>query len=706
MPNLVDLGIDHLAPLDVAHLQFDPRTEGQLRGYGLYTIGDLDTSSTSYQNVPYSLDEIISNRLELIAEHTDEFGTVWSAAWKKLAKGPFNFAFSQRPLSHCSECGSTPLKVLRYRVGRILNIPIHVGYENLNELLVALERTTTLPSSFGKGKMIQLSAMLERELRQCSKHHDNNIAATDVLSLPSLELEALQKKRDIVQQALNSISLDALGLGKKTDYFKQQGWTRIGDLPPDLDKIIFKISGLGRKTAERALFAKSNLVKACVDGAINRQIFADLEGVPIIPTAHLASDLPLPELFRSTLIQAASYDDNPVTMLVVKERICQTGSDTATLEEIANMPNVGLTRERVRQVEKRYLGRVRKSLLDPWARSAGCLFTDEFRKPFVELSEAVKKQDTIGIHELVDNIEHFWNCRRKEANLLLPMIMAIIEGTARTDGNLRRLGNLPETLLRPLKRPARDWPAWNLGAGKSVTRKIANNNVADVEGLRCAWIEGLDLGSETDSLHRGLEHLGKLKLGQVPLIDDLAEEMDKPILPLTIESPTTYLANMTTELVSIIENGDFLLRSKEVFFRRSALPPAERNTIQSLADEFDVSVPNVAKTQTQTLERLYNIIFTQSAGYSGMLLRPEWLDLWTELEGLFERFYPDQRTFQRSLMTTFGAPEGIVGVSVHPIWAVLSGRTSKKSFGHINMVRSSEPIKMAPVVLRGFRSAH
>ena len=171
MPKLADLGIDHLAPLDVAHLQFDRPIEGQLRGHGLYSIGDLDSGSVNYRDISYSLDDAIEKRLALIAEHTDDLGTKWSAAWRKLTRGPFNFAFSQSPLCICSECGSIPLEIMRIRVGRILNIPILEGYTNLTELLFALEQTSSLPTGFGKGKMIQLSAVLEHQLRELSLIH-------------------------------------------------------------------------------------------------------------------------------------------------------------------------------------------------------------------------------------------------------------------------------------------------------------------------------------------------------------------------------------------------------------------------------------------------------------------------------------------------------------------------------------------------------
>jgi len=714
MPRLADLGIDHLAPLDVAHLQFDPRTEGQLRGHGLYSIGDLDSGSVNYHNIPYSLDEVIEERLALIAKHTDHLGTIWSQAWRTLSKGPFNFAFSQRPLSHCSECGSISLEIMRIRAGRILNIPILEGYTNLRELLIALEKTSSLPNGFGKGKMIQLSALLENELRECAIHHvtdraeiSANLSIHEPINAPEDELLKLQQKRDAIQDALKTISIDALGLGKKTYHLKQRGWRYVGDLPRNLEKTIYKMPGLGRQTAERAISAKANLTAACIEGKIDQQVFADLEGIPIIPSSGPeAAGLSLSDWFRTTLIDAATYDDNPVTSLVVKERVCKAGSDTATLEEIASMPNVDLTRERVRQIERRYLSRLRKGLLDPWTREAGCLFTDEFREPFVALADSLSSRDSIGIHELVDNIEHFWNCRRREANLLLPMVMAIIEGTARTDGNLRRLGDLPEALLRPLRRPARDWPSWNLGAGKSLTLRMERNSIANAEGLRLAWIDGLDFKGETDSLLEGLTYLSELKTNFQPDFDHLSKVMGKKVLPEKPMSPAGYLETIVADLSALIDHADFYSRSKDIFLRRSALPPEERAVSQRLADEYGVTQPTVSRTQTVTLERLHDLVLGKLAGCTRMLLRPDWLGFWIELENLFERFYPDQRTFQRSLMSTFDAPEGIVGAAVHPIWAVLSGRTSKRSIGQIDIQKPAESHVMAPVVLQGFRTVH
>ena len=63
MPKLADLGIYHLAPLDVTHLQLEPSIEGQLRGHGLFIIGDLDSGSVSYRNIPYCLDQVIEDSL-------------------------------------------------------------------------------------------------------------------------------------------------------------------------------------------------------------------------------------------------------------------------------------------------------------------------------------------------------------------------------------------------------------------------------------------------------------------------------------------------------------------------------------------------------------------------------------------------------------------------------------------------------------------
>lgn len=713
MAKLTDLGIDHLALLDVAHLQFDSQTEGQLRGHGLYYIGDLDSGSVNYRNIPYSLDDVVEERLALIARHTDNLGTMWSEAWRTLSKGPYNFAFSQRPLMHCSKCGSISLEIMRAQTGRILNIPILEGYTNLRELLSALEKTSSLPSNFGKGKMIQLSAVLEHKLRECATHHvterpefSANSLNNEPITVPNGKFQKLKQKHYEIQSALKTIPIDALGLGKKTSHLKRQGWLHVGDLPVNLEKNIYKIPGLGRQTAQRAILAKSNLEASCIDGNIDRQVFADLEGIPIIPASRLDLPFSLPDWFRSTLIDAATYDNNPVTSLVVEERVCKAGSDTATLEEVAFMPNVCLTRERVRQVEQQYLRRLRKGLLDPWSRSTGCLFTDEFRKPFVALADSLTSKETIGIHELVDNIEHFWSCRRQEANLLLPMIMAIIEGTARTDGNLRRLGDLPEALLRPLRRPAKDWPSWNLGAGKSLTLGMDRNSIATAEDLRLAWIDGFDFKEETNTLLKGLAYLSELKTNSEPDFDHLSKVMEKRGFPKNPISPVEYLETIVDDLSMLIDQGNFYKRSKDIFLQRSALPPEERIITRILANQFDISQPSVSKTQTVTLERLYDIILGKSAGCTGMLLRPDWVDFWNELENIFERFYPDQRTFQRSIMSTFGASEGIVGVAVHPIWAVLSGRTSKSSIGQIDVQRTTESDFMAPIVLQGFRTNH
>lgn len=160
------------------------------------------------------------------------------------------------------------------------------------------------------------------------------------------------------------------------------------------------------------------------------------------------------------------------------------------------------------------------------------------------------------------------------------------------------------------------------------------------------------------------------------------------------------------DLSTLIDYGDFYRRSGEIFLRKSALPPEERVIFQAIADEFNVAQPTVSRTQTVTLERVHDLIMSKHAGCSGLLLRQDWLNFWAEIEILFERFYPDQLTFQRSIMSTFDAPEGIVGAAVHPIWAVLSGRTSKKNIGQIDIKNTTTTAVMAPIALQGFRTVH
>lgn len=677
------------------------------------TIGDLDSGSAAYLNIPYSLDQKITSRLELISKFSDSNGTAWSKAWRMLKKGPFNFAFSNHPRRPCSECRSVSLFILQSRHGRIMNIPIREGFKDLDDLLIALEQTTGLPDNFGKGKMIQLAAVLEQEMKDCAEHHvpeqddaDRSVPLSKKQRPSTHELEKLQQERDDLQKALKSIPVHALGLGPKTDYLMKLGWQTVGDLPENFESVIYRTPKMGRRTAERAISTRSNLVAACSGGAVERVTFANLQGVPIIPQKNSMSEISLPDWFRNTLIEAASYDDNPVTQLVVQKRVCQSGSKTTTLEEIGQMPGVSITRERVRQVEKRFLKRVRECLLDPWSWSAGCLFSDTFRMPFAALAESLSSQDTIGIQELSESIEQIWKCSKKEANLLLPMIMAIIEGTARTDGNLRRLGDLPESLLRPLRKPARDWPSWNFAAGKHLTQSLKINGVSDAEALRVALINGFNFGDEAEPIVKGLTYLSQLKSGHSPKIEDLADAIDKPVLPALDANPETYLSNITNDLVSLIDQGNFWIRSKDIFLRRSALPPEERVTTQVLADKYNVAGPNISKAQSTTLERLQGIILNKSAGYTAMLIRPDWIKFWTELENIFERFYPDQRTFQRSIMTTFDIPETVVGSAIHPIWAVLSGKISKTSIGQIATNVEKNNVTMAPVILKGFRNIH
>lgn len=286
------------------------------------------------------------------------------------------------------------------------------------------------------------------------------------------------------------------------------------------------------------------------------------------------------------------------------------------------------------------------------------------------------------------------------------MVMAIIEGTARTDGNLRRLGDLPEALLRPLRRPARDWPSWNLGAGKNLTRRMERNSIANAEALRLAWIDGFDCKGETDTLLQGLAYLSELKTNSQPNFDELSKATGRKVIPEKPLSPAGYLETIVADLSSLIDLGDFYSRSKDIFLRRSALPPEERAVSQNLADEYGVTQPTVSRTQTVTLERLNDLVLGKLAGCTGKLIRTDWLDFWIELENLFERFYPDQKTFQRSIMSSFHASESIVGMAIHPVWAVLSGRTSKRSIGQIDVQKSTESHVMAPVALKGFRTLH
>jgi hypothetical protein len=679
--------------LSFRHLQMDPKDVEMLEGCGLVRVRDLHGLKDHRRARYSSFVADVDRRLEKLSKNVRQGEIDWTGFWRESGIELHWMAMTFPAGRLDEETRNIPLSSLCDAYGALLNIPLANNLTSVGGLVDAFDTGTRPWQGVGAKKVSRIAMMLEDVL-----------GANEVPLRTSVEMEPFAVPTGLPEDMLGW-SVDSLGLRGHSDKLKRAGFETLGQLLPSLYTLRAH-KGLGRTTMD-ACVERIRLLQGSVEGGEwCPEKLAELQGVPVFPTLVAVQQSQIIESIAGLVASISEDDPSEFASLIFKHRIINSGSDAASLQEVAEMLPSKITRERVRQIEKRILNKAAKLLLESYPVLGGPVVRPEVKRKFGLLKQSLTEREEIGPLELAAEVSKAWGCDVAEAFACLPIIMALIEGTARTSAELRRLADARPSLLRPLTGASRCWPVQNIGAERALSRKISQLGLRTLEDLRLAWLSGATFGDHDDYVTRLLDIAGSKQFDGTEPEEVLGTGLDRCILPAQQAEPKHYLENIREDVLTVIQTGTFWSDASIVFDRRTSRPPSERLTMQTLGDRLGRLGVTVKRTETDTLERLSSAFLGAESGFAPCIFRPSWLDMWSELESAYQRFSESPSGFRRTVEYIFGISEEQMTVALPTIWAVLSGVPTRKSHGKLATNIKSPQSGLKPVILSGFRRLH
>lgn len=681
-----------LRGLSLRHLQMHPFHVQKFEAIGLKCVRDLVTVPASDLESDRLGLFLIRRHVALAAKHLSDSSFDWAGFWGEKEISLHWMAMDFPVETFDDSILKLPLTHLASTFGALLNIPRAKGLETLGDLVSVYEKGSAPWQGFGAGKIERLGNLLQE-------------IAERRIKLPMSSQIAEGRTTLFLPEYILAWDIDTLGLGAGAFKLKRNGYRTLASLQVE-PNTLWALPGVGKRTVSLAKTRLALLAEAVEGGEVNLSRLAELQGLNIVPAEDLLEPGNLFEPISSVLREVAKADGSDAALLLLQHRICTGGSDEATLEKVAEMLPVRITRERVRQIEKRILQTAATILLSPYPVMGMVVVRPLLREKFRSLAKALEKHEQIGPDQLAVMISIEWNCDLVQAVRVLPMVMAVIEGTARTYAELRRLVDSPAHYLRRLARIPSRWSAQNIGAERGLSLKLEELKVRNLEDLRLAWIGGCEFGKHETYVRCILDATDHEPTDEEAFAEKLGELTQRPLVPLQKKAWSKYIASIRQDVEALISAGTFWSDAELIFKQRTSALPNERITIDALGEKLGRLGVTVKQTETDTLMRVASVVLKGQEGYAQCIIRPGWLALWDELNKIYQRFPNDQKSFSRSVEQLYGVEEEVLTMAMPSIWAILTGLPTRWSHGKAKIDNEPRITNLSPVKLTGFRAVH
>lgn len=509
---------------------------------------------------------------------------------------------------------------------------------------------------------------------------------------------------------LGDLPIGVLHLGAKTKVLEEAGFRTLADIGGRDAATLLQVASIGRRTVEELTCNHAALRNATdVDGVIDWEAYCATVGIPLLPARipldghEFVSGLP------AYLAALADVMDDKILSTILLHRTCKSPVDQKTLEEIGVEASPALTRERVRQKERKLLEQITGGLLNDAYDGLGVHFHPGFSIWWRKAADALANVEEIDVVSFVALLARVWNVPQAAVMAQLAPVLAIVTGEPQMAAGFRALARLDPRLFTAESRDLRNLPVLKLHMGKTAVR------LADA-GMQI-------VGDVVDSLRSG--DLDRMKIGSVKQITDhlnlLAScldtdgidwgayraKVDLEILPaMAFGSPADFVRTLPQVIEDLLRRHETSLRAAEIFRLRTGKDARERPTLHQVGEKLGTFGPSIKREETILLAWLNDILVSREFCSLLVWLDGAWLAWWGEAEETFQAC-DDYDRFADNLAVLWRLGRAEISVAAPTLWAVFTGYPDGRP-PRYRPVGSAERTEIAPgrIRLQGFRRVH
>lgn len=510
-----------------------------------------------------------------------------------------------------------------------------------------------------------------------------------------------------------SLPIGVLHLGVKSETIRRAGYQTVGDLKKVPVSSIYSIPTVGSRTADQLQKNIEALLSSADDeGRVDWTQYCELLGLPLIPKREetLAGQKFL-ESLPNVFSEVADNLADDVFAEILRDRLCKSSSKQKTLEEIAANAEPTLTRERVRQKEKKLLQQLVGGLLDDNYGRLCLHFRQEFSHFWRIASESFSDADEISVDDFVHRLSVLWQVDVTSVMKQLPILIAIVTGEPQMPSDFRTASQVQPIWFADLDPVVTSLSVMKLRLGKNAVR-LAEEGFKSLGDIAFGVRTG-QLPTSGSTAYRTLS--AELDILASCIVDkksiDWTRYQQLSRLPVYPNSPTdsalAFIREISDNIGGLLELSPITKRCAEIFKMRTGRGAAQRMTLHQVAAELRTHQPTIKREETIFLQYLNDILINREFYSLPLWLSDDWLSYWSEAAVVYETSGDNYDQFADNLSWRWRVSEISVRVAAPAIWAVLSGYPNGRPKENVlegPHLKPSAPL--GRIRLKGFRKLH
>lgn len=715
--------IANLSSLPIEHLQMDSKSTDALRRRGIATIGEL---VVCVGNERYATQEGLTAlaALEELARVSGPRSTDWYAFWERR-----NFVFHHQMLT-CTELEnfdrSNPCcPIGKENFGNAGAMLARAGFDTLGALAAGFR--SGLPQLPGMGNK-KLAELMDTLMALVSKLRSGELRPEDLAQSLCPTSDAVEvagtPEAFALLDATKELGIGVLHLGTKTRILKHHGIHTVGDVVEGFPGRLRALDGLGRTTVSVLSKSLEALVASQVDGeGVDWDRFTKLLEIPLLPLSGEPLDgHEFVTMVGDTISAVGRLLDDPVLQLIISKRLSRLPHERSSLEEVGSAQGVGLTRERIRQKEEKFLSALAAALVSDDYSDLTLHFRPGFASFWKRAAARFADVEEVDFDALVNVLTEVWSVERELLLEHFPFIATVITGDVPAGTTLGDAARLDSRILNAAA-AVREVPLKRLQLSRSA-RALAGHGIDTVGQLvDKVRVRAISRKSGTH-FKNAIDHLAELAccIRDNGTVDWQAyeERSGAPRLPTTpCDLPSDFITHIVPSVSEILEHAPPTTRAGEIFKLRTSRPMMTRLTTDETAKRLGTYGPSVKREETDALHFLNEVLIGRDYALAKAELAEGFLKYWSDAVTAFEQVDGDSGNFKTLLATQWGVAENAVEVAMPTFVAILTGypygrlgRYSRLKLDHSKVVvelpapldpQIDMPVK---IVLRGFRRQH
>ena len=510
---------------------------------------------------------------------------------------------------------------------------------------------------------------------------------------------------------IDELPIGILHLGAKTAALRQAGFRTVGDFRDERSGRIHRLPAVGKRTID-LLHQRLQALFECWDekAGIDFEVYCSEIQVPLVPSGlkpktgeEFLDSLPL------AFAEIAEHIGDEATALILHERLCKAPGDQETLGQIARNVRPPVTRERIRQKERKILRQLVDGLLNDNYSNVVVHFRPEFSCWWRAASEALQTEEEISARDFIKSVSAVWQVSPVALVEQLPIVLAVVTGQPTMPKEFRSLEWIDTEKLETLVSSELTLPVRRLRIGRYADRLIAAgySSIGDlVRGLQSGEI-CVGVSGEMDRLVSHLEMMASC-IGEEGALDGYQQSLGLELLPsATPGTSLQFVQELPKNVRRLLERCSVTKRSAMIYDLRTCRGAQKRRTLHQVADELKTHPPTIKREETVFLKFLNDVLIFGDFSKLPVWLDAGWLGYWAEAASVFETSNGEYRVFSENLAWRWRLSGRDMKNAAPSIWAVLNGYPQGRPRTRAGVQELEERGgSTGRIKLKGFRRLH